>query len=111
VPFATLIMFVVSPDGRRVAFQPFDGQDALPLTVVDVGSGRTTVVTDEPAISFYWSPDGERLLYLDPDPSEDRVWFRWGVWDGERAFTTPRFIPSQRMIDEYLPSSSSTRRA
>jgi TolB protein len=103
LPFDGLITFVVSPDGRRIAFQPFEGGEASPLTVVDVASAETTEVTDQTVASFYWSPDGERLLYLDPDPTEDQVWFRWGVWDGRKTFSTPRFIPSQRMIDEYLP--------
>jgi TolB protein len=103
LPFEGLITFVVSPDGKRIAFQPFEGGEASPLTVVDVASAETTQVTDETVAAFYWSPDGERLLYLDPDPTADRVWFRWGVWDGRRAFTTPRFVPSQRMIEEYLP--------
>ncbi|HET8527166.1 MAG TPA: hypothetical protein VFM81_11095 [Actinomycetota bacterium] len=103
LPFEGLITFVVSPDGKRIAFEAFEGGDALPLTVVDVASGETTEVTDQSIAAFYWSPDGERLLYLDPDPAEDQVWFRWGVWDGRRVFTTPRFIPSQRMLDEYFP--------
>ena len=103
LPFEGLITFVVSPDGTRIAFEAFEGGDALPLTVVDIASGETTEVTDQSIAAFYWSPDGERLLYLDPDPAEDQVWFRWGVWDGRRVFTTPRFIPSQRMLDEYLP--------
>jgi len=103
VPFDGLITFVVSPDGRRIAFQVFEGGEASPLSVVDVGSGETSQITDQTVAAFYWSPDGERLLYLDPDPAEDQVWFRWGVWDGTGTFTTPRFIPSQRMIDEYLP--------
>ena len=103
LPFEGLITFVVSPDGGRIAFEAFEDGDAQPLTVVDVVSGQTTEVTDQPVAAFYWSPDGERLLYLDPDPTQDQIWFRWGVWNGRRAFTTPRFIPSQRMIDEYLP--------
>jgi TolB protein len=103
VPFDGLITFVVSPDGRRIALQAFEGGEASPLTVVDVASAEATEVTDQTVAAFYWSPDGGRLLYLDPDPAEDQVWFRWGVWDGRRAFTTPRFIPSQRMVDEYLP--------
>jgi TolB protein len=103
LPFEGLITFVVSPDGGRIAFEAFEGGDARPLTVLDVASGETTEVTDQPVAAFSWSPNVERLLYLDPDPAQDQVWFRWGVWDGRRVFTTPRFIPSQRMIDEYLP--------
>jgi TolB protein len=103
VPFGELISFVVSPDGERVAFQSYEDDASLPLTIVDVESGKTTQVTDEPAAAFFWSPDGERLLSLDPDPDGERFWFRWGVWDGKRAFWTPRFIPSQVMVEDYFP--------
>jgi TolB protein len=103
LPFGGLITFVVSPDGRRIAFQPFEGGASMPLTVVDVESGETIEVTDETVSAFFWSPDGERLLYLDQDPADGRVWFRWGVWHGRRPFYTPRFLPSQVMIEQYLP--------
>src|SRR5262245_10855970 len=42
MPFEGLITFVVSPDGKQIAFQAFEGGDAFPLTVVDVASGQTT---------------------------------------------------------------------
>jgi WD40-like Beta Propeller Repeat len=103
VPFGGLISFVVSPDGRRIAFQPFDQGDSLPLTVLDVVSGETVQIMDESAAAFFWSPDGERLLYLDPDPDEERLWYRWGVWDGRRSFRTTRFVPSPLMVEEYFP--------
>ena len=103
VPFGGLITFVVSPDGRRIAFQPFEGGEAMPLTVVDVASGETTQVTDETAGAFFWSPDGERLLYLDLDAANGRVWYRWGVWHEKRSFRTTRFLPSQVMIEQYFP--------
>jgi Tol biopolymer transport system component len=103
VPFGGLISFVVSPDGKRIAFQPFDQGDSLPLTVVDVVSGETAEIMDEAAAAFFWSPDGERLLYLDPDPDGERLWYRWGVWDGRRSFRTTRFVPSPVMTDQYFP--------
>jgi TolB protein len=104
VPYDGLIAFVVSPDGRRVAFQVLEPERTLPLSVIDVRSGETVEVTDSAIASFFWSPDGERLLYLDPDPLPDDtgLWFRWGVWDGASSFVTPRFAPSQLISVEYL---------
>jgi Tol biopolymer transport system component len=75
----------------------------MPLTVVDVASGETTQVTDQTVGAFFWSPDGERLLYLDLDAADGRVWYRWGVWNQKRSFRTTRFLPSQVMIEQYFP--------
>jgi Tol biopolymer transport system component len=102
VSFDELISFVVSPDGERIAFQVIEEQSVLPLTVIDVGTGETVEITDAAIAAFFWSPDGERLLYLDPDPEEEQFWFRWGVWDGRSSFLTPRFVPSQLIAGAYL---------
>jgi TolB protein len=103
VPFDGLVRFVVSPDGRRIAFQILEQQSAQPLTVIDVRSGETTEIVEGLTSGFFWSPNGERLLYLVPDPDEDRFWYRWGVWDGTSSFTTPRFLLSLLVVEEYLP--------
>jgi Tol biopolymer transport system component len=103
VRFDGLITFVVSPDGGRIAFQVIEEQGSLPLSVIDVGTGETAEVTEAPTAAYFWSPDGERLLYLDPDPDLERFWYRWGVWDGTSTFTTPRFVPSLLIAGEYLP--------
>jgi TolB protein len=103
VPFDGLVRFVVSPDGRRIAFQILEEQRAQPLTVIDVRSGETTEVVEGLTGGFFWSPDGERLLYLTPDPDEEQFWYRWGVWDGTSSFTTPRFLLSLLVVEEYLP--------
>jgi len=104
VPYEGLIAFVVSPDGERVAFQVIQPGRILPLSVIDVDGGETVEIVDAPIASFFWSPDGERLLYLDPDPLPDDtgLWFRWGVWDGTSSFVTPRFALSQLISVEYL---------
>jgi TolB protein len=104
VPYDGLIAFVVSPDGRRVAFQVLEPGRTLPLSVIDVRSGETVEIVDSPIASFFWSPDGERLLYLEPDPLPDdtELWFRWGVWDGTSSFVTPRVALSQLISVEYL---------
>jgi dipeptidyl aminopeptidase/acylaminoacyl peptidase len=102
VPFEGLIAFVVSPDGERVAFQVLEPERTLPLSVIDVDSGDTVEITDSAIAAFFWSPDSERLLYLDPDPDGEQFWFRWGVWDGSSSFLLPRFVPSLLMAGDYL---------
>jgi TolB protein len=99
-----LIAFVVSPDGERVAFQVIQPDRILPLSVIDVDSGEVVEIIDAPIASFFWSPDGERLLYLDPDPlpNDTGLWFRWGVWDGTSSFVTQRIALSRLISVEYL---------
>ena len=103
VAFDGLVRFVVSPDGRRIAFQVLERERALPLSVIDVRTGKTVEIADGITGGFFWSPGGERLLYLTPDPDEEQFWYRWGVWDGRSSFTTPRFLPSLLVVQEYLP--------
>ena len=103
VTFDGLILFVVSPDGSRVAYQIVGEVETGPLTVVDLASGDSTAIVDRLTAAFFWSPDSERLLYLDPDPDPEAYWYRWGIWDGETTFETPRFEPSLLMVGDYLP--------
>jgi TolB protein len=104
VRFASGLMFVTSPDGSKVAYQTVDAQDpAGPLTVLDVGSGEETQLVDHLVAAFFWSPDGEKLLYLDPVPTATTPFYRWGVWDGASVFETQRIVPSLLMVDQYLP--------
>lgn len=103
VPFDGLLTFVVSPDGDRIAFQVLEEGGALPLSVIDVGTSETVEISGAPTVAYFWSPDGERLLYMDPDPVQGQLWFRWGVWDGTSSFLTPRFAPSPLIAGEYLP--------
>jgi hypothetical protein len=63
---------------------------------------RAVEITVAALGAFFWSPDGERLLYLDPDPEEEQLWFRWGVWDGTSSFLTRRFVPSMLIAGAYL---------
>jgi WD40-like Beta Propeller Repeat len=103
VPYDGLIAFVVSPDSERIAFQVLEPGHTLPLSVIDVDTGETVEITRSAIASFFWSPDGERLLYLDPESRDgEQLWFRWGVWDGTSSFLTPRFVPSELIAVDYL---------
>jgi Tol biopolymer transport system component len=102
--FEGAIMFVVSPDGKRVAFQVIDGQNLVtPLSVMDRKTGTIERVTTEYSSAFFWNQGSTRLLFLVPDPSPERLWFRWSVWEDGSSFTTGRFVPSAEFSREYLP--------
>jgi TolB protein len=97
------ITFVVDRDARRVAFQVARGPgDVDPLSVLDRETGEVEAVAAEIVPAYFWSPDGSRLLYLIPEETPEGFLFRWGVWDGESSFTTPRFAPTDTFAREYL---------
>jgi Tol biopolymer transport system component len=101
--FDGTISFVVSPDGRRVAFQVLQGSTVVtPLSVIDRKTGKIERVATEYSPSFFWSPEGDKLLSLLPDVTPERLWFRWGVWQGGSSFTTGRFVPSLEFSRDYL---------
>lgn len=101
--FEGTITFVVSPDGRRVAFQVLLDQTlATPLSVIDRKTGTIDRVATEYSPAFFWSPDGAKLLSLVPDVTQERIWFRWGVWEDGSSFTTERFVPSLEFSRDYL---------
>ncbi len=101
--FDGVITFVVSPDGDRVAYQVIrDGPAlAVPLSVIDRESGTTRRVATEYSPAFFWSPDGTKLLSLRPEV-EERLVFRWNVWEDGSSFSTERFVPSLELSRDYL---------
>jgi Tol biopolymer transport system component len=103
VRFDGAINFVVSPDGRRVAFQVVRDQNVVvPLSVLDRRTGAVERVETGPAVAFFWSPTGTKLLSLVPELGGDRTSFRWGVWERGSSFATGRFVPSLEFSREYL---------
>jgi TolB protein len=101
--FKGTIAFVVSSDGRRVAFQVLHGGVvATPLSVIDRKTGTTERVANEYSPAFFWSPDGTKLLSLLPEVAPGRIWFRWGVWEDGSSFSTGRFVPSLEFSRDYL---------
>jgi WD40 repeat protein len=102
--FDGAISFVVSPDGRRVAFQVIRGQTLVtPLSVIDRRTGTIDRVATEYTPAFFWSPASTTLLSMVPEVTAERIWFRWGVWEDGSSFTTDRFVPSLEFSRDYLP--------
>ncbi len=56
------ISFAWSPRGAKVAYVVrSQGQPGSPLTVLDVNSGDKVVITNNPVVTFFWAPDGQRI--------------------------------------------------
>jgi hypothetical protein len=107
--------FVANPAGTKVALQvhgetgvvsvalrPVAG--ALPnrLVVVDVETGEVEDVTSTPAIGFFWSPDGESLLYLTPGP--DGNGWDVEVWSTDGSSVEfGRLVPSEILAMDLIP--------
>ena len=113
---AGALSFVLRPDGGAVAYQLlgaedgdfFDRRPTQPndgVRVVDVRSGVTKRATEIRAITFWWSPDGERLLTLAPEPaSAGSIPFLWQVWEGGRAVEAEgRHSPTIDILRDYAP--------
>lgn len=54
---------IISPDGRKLAFAGMDGE----IWVRDLATAKDTRLTQTPAFEYwcFWSPDGEKIAYLD----------------------------------------------
>lgn len=107
--------FVADPRGAKVALQVLgDGgavsvalrqvADVLPnrLVVVDVETGEVQSVAPTPAIGFFWSPDGESLLYLTPAPDDDGL--EVNVWSTDGSSVEHgTLVPSEILATDLIP--------
>ena len=98
------LVFLPNADGSKIAYQQVAAsRPAGPLTVLDVETGERTPLVDHLVATFSWSPDGEKLLYLDPPTGAEPMSFRWGLWDGGSVSALQRLVPSALMVQNYLP--------
>jgi TolB protein len=119
--------FTASPDGDRIAIQSIGAesggdfatnatlvlagvgaQDAslLPanrIVVLDLETLEWTRVGNDPALAFWWSPDGEQLLVLGvPDPARPRL--AWQIWSEEAGLSEPLvFTPGPELLRDVVP--------
>ncbi len=109
------VTFVASPDGSRIAIQSIVVDPAgvsvrvqtIPgvppgvVAVLDVASAEIDVIASEPALGFFWSPDGTSLLVLVPTEAGDRL--EWLVWDGRATTSLGSFVPGVAFLRDVLP--------
>jgi len=108
-----LTMFVTNARGTRIAIQSTGGGGAIEVAlsdpptaasnrvvVVDMETGDVAEVTDELALGFFWSPDGEKLLTL--VPSDPGVMPQ--VWTADGTVTDyPQYVPPATMLQDTFP--------
>lgn len=113
--FAT---FALSPAGAQIALvdTTFEVGTAAfgPLSVINIETGEQVLISEAPALAFFWSPSGDRLAYLTPaDPPEDGpraslaashldLWLQWRIWDGAASYELARFAPADIFLADHL---------
>ncbi|MGH1489106.1 MAG: hypothetical protein ACRBK7_06875 [Acidimicrobiales bacterium] len=112
------VRFVLSPDRKRLAFQrlaeassptvivqPIQ-QQRTGLVVLDLETLDRTLVTSEIVLAWEWSPDGQKLAWLEGRFVDQRPAGRWHFWSGDAALATTEsqwFSITRRYGQSYLP--------
>ena len=103
--FRGFVVFLLSPDGSKLAYQIFPeqtivGQSPLPqLSVVELATGEEVELVSR-SFGFFWDRAGDRLLYL--TLAGDAL-LQWHVWDGEETRHLDVFSPTPVFAGQYLP--------
>ena len=105
--------FVATEAGDRIAAQILGsggisaGIAAMPslprggVAVLDVSSGEVTQATSDPALAFFWSPDGQSLLIL--EPADEAGLIEAVVWDGADSEVVVTYSPHPSFVSDLLP--------
>jgi len=94
---------VITPDDQGGVTAALSETPPLPsnaVAVIDLDSGELTEVTDVPSIGFFWSPDGESLLILEPVSGVAEVDLL--VWQDGETRTLSRLAPPPGFVREVL---------
>lgn len=106
--------FVANRQGTRVALQSIIPDEAVSvalgaaavtppneLVVVDVESGAVAPVTATPAVAFFWSPDGDSLLVMELNDSQDGL--ATSVWTTGGLQEYVEYAPSPVQLRDLFP--------
>src|SRR5215510_3029167 len=102
-----------SADGSFLAFASTTRPDAMlfsQIRVLDLSSGRISSLLDEAVTGFFWSPQGNTLVYLTVDTQHSHLrWYGLNQESGETS-ELARFLPSREQtfilsfFDQYAGS-------
>lgn len=100
------ISFGLNPTEDMLAYAVSDrgGPSATvgSLYLVDLDTFSTVEISFQPVIAFFWSPDGEKLAFLQFEIEENQTTLRWKVWADGKIHTYDKFVPSQVFMRRYL---------
>ena len=73
------------------------------LWLVDYETREEVQLTDDPALAFYWSPDGSKVAYVTPsEGAEGSLRFCVvGVESGDKVYLSD-FVPSQEQLIHFM---------
>jgi hypothetical protein len=63
-----------SPDGKQVAIGSIGGTNQVGLWLLDIETGRKTLIADGPWTLPVWSPDGTKFTFQYRGPGENSIW-------------------------------------
>ena len=87
---------------RTVAFRNIARVPSNQVVVVDVGSGELDVVHPEPAVAFFWSPNGQSLLVFAVAPGADSLTAMvWTAGRGSKELAD--FVPPVSLLRDLFP--------
>ena len=110
---------VANPRGTRAALQSIRSEQAISfpgslreaqietvpsnrLVVVDIETGDFEIISETPALAFFWSPDGESLLIFAPAESGGALAaLVWTAGSGTKEYGT--FLPPESVVRDLLP--------
>lgn len=113
------IRFVLSPDRTKIAYQTLGGSTGpelistraanttdASLFVLDLATGDQTLVTEQLAVAWEWSPDNEKLAWLQASIIGGRPSGSWSFWSADGPLPSasgPDFNLSGKYGRNYLP--------
>ena len=93
-----------SPDGQALAFGSTQRQGSLlfpSLHMLDLSTGRSTLLLETPVAGFLWAPQGTSLFYLSVDTHHSQLrWHRYDRLTGE-SLELVRFLPSREQTLQF----------
>ncbi len=88
------------PDGVSAAIAEIPALPVNRVVVIDVETGVLDTVTETSSIGFFWSPDGESLLILEPHPQGEALAVR--VWKDGETTTLIELVPHPLFVRDVL---------
>lgn len=106
--------FVANSQGTMVAVEYLSNDPAVSvaleetpaiapntLSVVDMESGEVSIVSQVPAVVFFWSPDGTSLLYMTVNETETAL--DVSVWNENASTDYGEYVPHPLQLRDVFP--------